>query len=381
MLKDRNVILHVHIFKNAGSSFDDTLLSNFNNEFIDHREDHLIRNDHNFLKNYLTEHKSIKAFSSHSVYHTPRDFDEVKLHAVYFLRHPIERIKSVYSFEKKQPVKDSSGAKMAKELNFQEYVSWRMEEHAPATIRNLQTIFLAGQGVNHKKSINQLYQFAFKNLMGSPLVGVVDRYDESMVIFEEHLKQFFPQIDLSYIRRNVTDTDTSASVEEKVEKLLQQLDLPLQKLVKEKNEFDLELYARANSLLDDKIASISNFQIKLDNFKDRCILKQVNYKIKQKDYSGVVRFLNPIIQKGTNSVQLYLSLANAQKELKEYNKALDVYEKTMKKFPNNPWAYFYQAETYNLIGSEAKSKELFKLYKLKFNDKIKVIDYFQKQQG
>ena len=189
-MANRNVIVHVHIFKNAGSTFDSSLLANFGDDFLDHRKDELIRNDKDFLQKYLKENDNIKAFSSHSVYHKPEDFDDVNLHAVYFLRHPIERFRSVYSFEKKQPVEASTGARMAKVLDFKEYVEWRMKDDVPATIRNLQTIFLAGQGANHKKSIKDLYEFAFKNLINSSLVGVVDRYDESMVVFEEHLKQF-----------------------------------------------------------------------------------------------------------------------------------------------------------------------------------------------
>ncbi len=280
-MKHRNVIVHVHIFKNAGSSFDDTLLTNFNDNFIDHRDDNLIKNDKKFLENFLIVNNTVKAFSSHSIYHKPKDFDNVKLHTAYFLRHPIERIRSVYSFEKKQPAKDSLGATKAKELNFKEYIAWRMQEDVPATIRNLQTIFLAGDGLrpNHMK---KKFTLAFKNLHDSPLIGVVDRYDESMVVFEEYLKQFFPNIDLSYIRKNVTDTNIDASVKEKVEKLLQQLDEPVQKLVKEKNAFDLELYEKANILLDEKITKIEDFDKKLNDFKERCKAKPTPSAQKEK---------------------------------------------------------------------------------------------------
>lgn len=273
-MEERSVIVHVHIFKNAGSSFDDALLTNFEDDFIDHREDHLIRNNKDFLQNYLIEHPKIKAFSSHSVYHKPKNFENANLHTVYFLRHPVERIKSVYSFEKKQPAESSSGAKMAKELDFQEYTAWRMQDDVPATIRNLQTIFLAGDGP-HPKDMRKRFAMALENLNSSSLVGVVDRYDESMVIFEEYLKEIFPKIDLSYIRRNVTDDDISSSLEAKIGKLLRQLDEPLRELVKQKNEFDLKLYSKANSLLEEKIGKIDNFKNKLENFQERCRIKNI----------------------------------------------------------------------------------------------------------
>lgn len=266
----RNVIVHAHIFKNAGTTFDSTLRSNFGEDFIDHREDGLIRNDKEFLPKYLTEHENVKAFSSHSIYHRPEDFGAVVLHKVYFLRQPIERMKSVYNFEKKQPEEISLGAKMAKELDFAEYVAWRMQDGVPATIRNLQTIFLAAHGANHKKSFEYLYESAVKNLMDTPLMGVVDRYDESMVVFEEYLRSYFVNIDLSYIRRNVTDTDLHAGLDEKIAKILSKLSLSLQEEVQLKNAYDLKLYDLANRQLDEKISKIDNFDSKLKDFKVRC---------------------------------------------------------------------------------------------------------------
>ena len=272
MSNHRNFIVHVHIFKNAGSSLDGALERNFQDAFVDHREDHLIRTNEEFLKEYLQKHENIQAFSSHSVYFKPRSFDNVNLHPIYMLRHPIERMKSVFSFEKKQPAGDSLGAKMAKQFNFEEYVSWRMQDDVPPTIRNLQTVFLAGAN-HHANHLDKKFQLALETLDESPLIGVVDRYDESMVVFEEYLRPFFPDIDLSYVRKNVTDTNTELSVEEKANKILMQFDAKMQEKIKEKNKYDLELYERANILLDENIEKIDNFREKLYDFKKRCIIK------------------------------------------------------------------------------------------------------------
>ena len=35
----KDVIVHIHIFKNAGSSFDSSLRENFGKNFVDHRDD------------------------------------------------------------------------------------------------------------------------------------------------------------------------------------------------------------------------------------------------------------------------------------------------------------------------------------------------------
>ena len=270
MSKHRNVIVHVHIFKNAGSSLDGALERNFKDAFVDHREDHLIRTNEEFLKEYLQKHENIQAFSSHSVYFKPRSFNNVNLYPIYMLRHPIERIKSVYNFEKKQPATDSLGAKMAKEFNFEEYVAWRMQDDVLPTIRNLQTVFLAGAN-HHTNHLDKKFGLAMETLSNSPLVGVVDRYDESMIVFEEYLRKIFPNIDLSYIRKNVTETNRKASVIEKVDAFFNNFDESMQEKIKQKNEYDLKLYTKANQLLDEKISKIEDFAQKLINFKKRCI--------------------------------------------------------------------------------------------------------------
>ncbi|TKI69920.1 sulfotransferase family protein [Sulfurimonas crateris] len=265
----RDVILHSHIFKNAGTTFDHTLEKNFAKNFVDHREDRdLVEGKQDYLNSFLDKNSTINAFSSHSIHFKAQNNERYNFHQIYFLRHPIERIKSVYTFERQQPAEISLGAKMAKELDMNEYIRWRMRDDVAATIRNCHTVFLSGLGPNPNK-IDEKYKVAKKNIFEIPLIGIVDRYDESMVVFEEYLREHFPNIDLSYVRKNVTDTSKELSVDEKSDKLLQQIDEDLQQLVLEKNAYDLELYKLGNDLLDEKIARIENFESKLNNFKKR----------------------------------------------------------------------------------------------------------------
>ena len=370
----KNILLHVHIFKNAGSSFDDALSHFFKDAFVDHREDEALRKGKmSYLTEYFDKHPKIEAFSSHSIYFMPENTEKYSFHPVYFLRHPVDRIRSVYSFEKKQMPAITQGAIKAKELCFEDYVAWYMQDDAPATIRNVQTIFLSGGGAAPSK-MNEKFTVALENLKQTPCIGVVDRYDESMVVFEEYLKAFFPGIDLSYIRRNVTDNRFEVTVGEKAEKLLDQLDVSLRKIVLEKNALDFKLYREANEQLDTKIKNIPNFAEKLQNFQDRCVLRH----IKQEDHSQTVTLLEPLVQRSSNNVNVYLALANAYKHLKQYNQSLNTYEQAMKNFPNNPWAYFHQAEMYGLMGEKEKAEQLFKMYAVQFSGHENVIAAFKR---
>ncbi|MGE4457044.1 MAG: sulfotransferase family 2 domain-containing protein [Arcobacteraceae bacterium] len=270
----RDVILHSHIFKNAGTTFDHTLEKNFPKNFVDHREDKdLIEGRQSYLNNFLDKNSNIKAFSSHSVHLKAKNNEKYNFHQIYFLRHPIERIRSVYTFERQQPVEISLGAKMAKELDMNEYIRWRMRDDVAATIRNCHTLFLSGLGPNPNK-MDEKYKVAKKNIYEVPLIGIVDRYDESMVVFEDYLREYFPNIDLSYVRKNVTDTSKELSVDEKSDELLQQIDKDLRQLVIDKNAYDIEIYKLANDLLDEKVAKVANFEKKLRDFRERCSLLQ-----------------------------------------------------------------------------------------------------------
>ena len=49
----RKVIIHKHLFKNAGTTFDWSLHKNFGNDFCDHRDDVIKKNSYDLeLYNY-----------------------------------------------------------------------------------------------------------------------------------------------------------------------------------------------------------------------------------------------------------------------------------------------------------------------------------------
>ena len=139
----RTVIAHGHIFKNAGTTFDWALEKNFGKSFCDHREDKPMRQQGaSYLTQYLLDNPQINAISSHHLCETST-IDEIDIIPVFLLRHPIERILSVYTFEREQK-SSSPGAKAAKKYNFKDYVQWRMDPEVNRTIRNYQTSYLAG---------------------------------------------------------------------------------------------------------------------------------------------------------------------------------------------------------------------------------------------
>lgn len=268
----RHIILHGHIFKNAGSTLDWSLSRNFGDDFLDHRDNRAMRQQRaKHLAWVVARATELKALSSHHLCYPLPNPKGVTFHTVYMLRHPVERIQSVYAFERKQD-SDTPGAIAAKEKDFAEYVTWRMQEEVPRTIRDYQTSYIAGF---HTRKIKvtapaDWLQRALHHLEFLDCVGVVDRYDESMVVFEDYLQRYFPDIDLAYVRQNVSQQ--GASDQEMATRIHSTLDKlgGLTAQVLDQNSYDLALYRQANQKLDDAIAGISDFDKRLANFQKRC---------------------------------------------------------------------------------------------------------------
>jgi hypothetical protein len=163
----------------------------------------------------------------------------------------------------------SLGAKMAKALDFKDYVLWRLRDDVPNTIRDYQTAYLSGAFSDKATAYVNYnhYQTAENLVLRSPFVGVVDRYDESMVVFEENFKSKGISLDLAYRPQNVGDK-RMLSQASKVQSVLEQLGSEANRAF-ESNLNDLRLYNYANVMLDDKINSINGFESKLELFKLR----------------------------------------------------------------------------------------------------------------
>ncbi len=268
----RHVILHGHIFKNAGTTFDWSLSRSFGHAFLDHRDDHAMRSQGAaYLAGILSSKTELLALSSH---HLPRVLPAVPdlcHHHIYLLRHPLLRVRSVYNFERVQQA-DTLGAKAAKRMTFKEYVLWRMELKTPATIRNFQTLYLAT--VRRRRQGRSCDAVDFADAMdfaqSLPALGIVEYYDESMVLLEESLRPHFPALDLAYIRQNVSLTNASdLDDNQAIADMLQELG-EVAAMVIDRNSYDLALYQASLERFRTTMGSTPDFAAKLDDFRKRC---------------------------------------------------------------------------------------------------------------
>ena len=268
----RPVILHGHIFKNAGTSFDWSLKRQFGAGFLDHRDDRAMRaGEGEHLRELLAAQPGLQVISSHHMTSELPDLPDVRFLQVFLLRHPLERLRSVYDFERRQRGQ-TPGSRAARSKPFKEYVAWRMLPEVAHTIRNYQTLYLAGHhGLADAADLAQTcFPAAVKTLSGAALIGLVDRYDESMVVIEEALRPYFPAIDLACVPQNVARRrDRQPGTEVAVAAALDELG-ELQKTVIDHNSYDLTIYQLASQALDEKIHALDDFEALLSNYRKRC---------------------------------------------------------------------------------------------------------------
>ena len=123
---------------------------------------------------------------------------------------------------------------------------------------DFQVRVLGGEKVEHQSTENILRQFS---------LGVLERFDESMVVFEWLLLQQGISVNFAYPGRK----NKSKIGQQLAEHSLRDIDDALKM-----NCFlqDLDLYRAASKVLDERIASIPNMEERLKDFERRCELAQ-----------------------------------------------------------------------------------------------------------
>lgn len=241
-MKKRIILLHCHIFKNAGSTIDETLKVNFNNSasFIESRDGQFIPNE-KIISTCLAD-KNIVSLSSHKIRVPSPCHPDLHFIPLVMLRNPLDRLGSMYNFYRGQ---NSSilqhEYKLAQRLPFRDFVQVLLESGNDSSFANLQTQFFLGQGLGLSE---ETWPMAVVNFHEAACVGVVEKFDESMVLWSKYLAQYFAGIDFSYQKMNVS-VDRAATMESRISVLEEALGEELLGIFRKRNQYDYQLYGLA----------------------------------------------------------------------------------------------------------------------------------------
>jgi len=216
---------------------------------------------------HCKKYPNIKAFSSHQIrFPIPNDTDFQFLPIV-FIRHPIDRAFSIYSF-KKRSTDDSIGTVKAQSMSVGEFIKWNLLRKNYNPMKNFQVLFLSDKDPMTEADMDD-FHLAVTRIKKCFIIGVVDRLDESLVLAEELLRKYFDNIDLSYVKQNISQ-DRKEELTKRLEEGKSQIDESLMNELDEFNKLDFQLYSSTNEELNSRLKNITNFNEKLSDFKQRC---------------------------------------------------------------------------------------------------------------
>jgi len=263
------ICLHFHIFKNAGTTIDSILEKNFSKDAVridTEKPSEIIPMD--IILDYLKKNPEIKSISSHQIRFPIPTNSVFNFIPMLFIRHPLDRIFSIYSYQKNRKDPRNEAARKARITTPKEFIEWSLGAKKNMVMKNFQVMFLSKNDVSVEVEDFD-FKLAVNRMKLSIILGVVDRLNESLVMAEEVLSHYFPNIDLSYVPKKISK-ERADNLIERLEEGKTLIGNSLMNELNSKNEFDLKLYSLANDELDNRIKKIENFDNKVENLKRRC---------------------------------------------------------------------------------------------------------------
>ena len=247
-------LIHYHIFKNAGTSFEWALQQAFGSGFqlLDQpfHDGFVSRRD---ITRCALKNAKIRAISSHHAAPPPPRIVQRDVLTSILIRDPIARIRSIYCFERLQPERNP-GSDQAKALDFRRYVEWRLET-TPRMFCNFQVYFCCRdrQADTRIPDTTDLKN-AICALDKIDIVGTVERYAEWLVLAHSVLREYFDGISLPMTRQNVLTGERCSSRETIYRDLAVDLGTATVQYLVDHNELDMCLHQVADSLLSRRLA-------------------------------------------------------------------------------------------------------------------------------
>ena len=199
-MNDRTIILHYHLFKNAGTSLDRILKDNFPGRWVTREFAERGTLNTSLVEDWIKSEPNALAFSSHTMIGPFPKVDGVRILSVLFLRDPISRIVSAYNFERRQQA-ETVGTQIARENTLEGYVRTRLETKGDRQCRNFQVARLAALNPGHDPELDRAVK-ALDNLF---YLGKVEEFGSSIREMKALLIPYFPHFAARAVHANMSD--------------------------------------------------------------------------------------------------------------------------------------------------------------------------------
>ena len=239
-MTNRNIIIHFHFFKNAGTSIESILRKNLQDRFLTHElgsaTDSFPASD---LLPLLEKNQDIAAVSSHTIFFPAPEHPQMNIFPIVFLRHPLDRILSMYNFELKQKTGQAE-AQLTDETGLVEYIQARRVNPASFRLRNYQMWMLARKRAPARDK-QALFEVAKQQIESLPVVGVVEDFSESVRQLTQWLEPHFPGLDMQPEHENRSSA-AHLNIEQRLDLLRDTVGSDLYEELESENALDTELH-------------------------------------------------------------------------------------------------------------------------------------------
>lgn len=262
------VLVHYHIFKNGGSTIVSILDREFPGRFVTlhgQADDSTVDKDR--LGKFLQQNPGISAVSSHHFRYPNPIITNTIIFDCCFLRHPLDRLQSVYSYFRGIDSPDPL-CRMAHDETSRDFIK-KLIDDFPHYICNTQVNLLANRGALLRPADETDLQRASGFLREMAIPGLVEWFDESLVAAEYFLKAAFPKLQLDYVPENVSRPQ-EGSIEERLERLRDSWGEDVYETLTRLNQFDLELFCRAEREIQRRFSLVPDKERRMEEFKARC---------------------------------------------------------------------------------------------------------------
>lgn len=243
----RPLIIHYHLFKNAGSSVEAVLESNFGRRWTSYDTDDPAGSvSASTVAEMAQADPEMLAFSSHQLRPPLPVIEGARVIPLLFLRHPLDRMQSVYDFDRRRGPVTPAGV-VAAEHSLSEYVDVMLDRNAHH-VRNFHVRSLTDlrDPITKRRIATDEEDFvrAVRFVESLPAVGIVERYEESWLGLAAIVRMAHPTF---FVRRahSNADPDRPDSLEERLDRMRSRLGDDRFERLHEANRLDLDLYAVA----------------------------------------------------------------------------------------------------------------------------------------
>lgn len=212
----RPVLVHMHIFKNAGTSLDEIFRPVFGEAYQAFDLDApSARIGVGQINRFLTDHPGCRYLTSHQIGFPLPVYPARPLFPIFMLRDPYERIPSCFFFER------DVQRKLSPDATLEGYLLGHLESGRVSATIGLQLLTLTDYRFLADWRLSDIDEEAvdraMRHVSGAAVFGLVERFTDSITLFARALARHFPGVEAILERRDMRANVGAAPAEARAE--------------------------------------------------------------------------------------------------------------------------------------------------------------------